>query len=236
MFAFDDSLVPPEHRACEKGLRPRWITLFEKLGINPAATAPLYADLVLRYTAPSRFYHDLQHVADVLAASDRLRSEVEDPLALQLAIWFHDAIYHTDGSVDNELLSAEFAVAELEKLGVAADCRQTVHALILDTRHREPPQTQDGRVIVDADLSTFAVPPARFDRHSADVRREFSHVPADLYCSSRITILTGMLARDHFYYTKTMCERHEEQARANLKRGIEQLKRGDLTFGVGQEV
>lgn len=230
MFEFDNSHIPSTYHAVEAELRPRWVSLCTQLALDPPDTAQIYADLVEHYTGETRFYHDLQHVADLLGMVDELVDEVDDGVAVRLAIWFHDVVYTTDGQQDNELLSADYAVREMGKVGVSADLLAKVHALILDTKHQKKPATQDGCVVVDADLSTFAVSREQFNRHSADIRREFWHVDPELYCTSRITLLCGMLERDPLYYTKTMRERHEATARANLKHAIGQLKRGDLNF------
>ncbi len=229
-FQFDNTLIPAAHRPVEAALRPKWIALCRQIGVDVAQTETIYADLIRHYTGEMRFYHDLQHVADVLAAADELAVEIENDAAVRLAIWFHDVIYATNGQQDNERLSADYAVCEMSGAGASADLLATVHALILDTKHQAKPKTQDGCVIVDADLSTFAVSRERFNQHSADVRREFWHIEPDLYCNSRIALLDNMLNRDPLYYTKTMHDLYDANARANLKHAIEQLARGDLSF------
>ena len=50
----------------------------------------LYDALLARYSEPRRRYHTLQHLAECFAAFD-----------VELALWFHDAIYNTRRS-DNE--------------------------------------------------------------------------------------------------------------------------------------
>lgn len=233
LFHFDNSVIPAAHRDVEEELRPKWVMLCEEIGVDFAQTTPIYDKLIRHYTGETRFYHDLQHIADVLAMADTLAAEIENSAAVQLAIWFHDVIYATDGQQDNELLSADYAVREMSRVGASADLLATVHALILDTKHQCKPKTQDGCVIADADLSTFSVSKEQFNQHSADVRREFWHVDPQFYCTSRIALLTNMLNRDQIYYTKTMRDLFDATARANLRHGIDQLKRGDLSFTSG---
>ncbi len=233
MFSFDNMQIPVAHREVEATLRPKWQQLCKQLGVDAAQTATIYRNLIAQYTGETRHYHDLQHIADVLAVAEALSDEIENAAAVQLAIWFHDVVYETDGNQDNELLSADYAVREMSRVGVSDDLLNTVHALILDTKHQARPETQDGCVIVDADLSTFAVDREQFDRHSADVRREFWHVDPELYCNSRIALLKSMLNRDPLYYTQTMHERYTSMAHANLQHAIEQLERGDLSFTSG---
>jgi len=65
----------------------------------------LYQDLVARYREPHRRYHTLQHLEECFARFDELRALAEHPRDVELAIWFHDAIYDTRRS-DNEARSA----------------------------------------------------------------------------------------------------------------------------------
>ena len=61
----------------------------------------LYQDLVARYREPHRRYHTLQHLEECFARFDELRALAEHPRDVELAIWFHDAIYDTRRS-DND--------------------------------------------------------------------------------------------------------------------------------------
>ena len=70
------------------------------------ADRSLYDALVARYSEPHRRYHTLQHLAECFAAFDEIAHLAEHPADVELALWFHDAIYDTRRS-DNEQRSAE---------------------------------------------------------------------------------------------------------------------------------
>ena len=72
-------------------LRPRWDRTLASLGIPAEAGAATFAALVKAYGAPDRYYHNLDHLASVLAELD---AAGERP-ALELAAWFHDAVYRS---------------------------------------------------------------------------------------------------------------------------------------------
>ena len=90
----------------------------------------LYQDLVARYREPHRRYHTLQHLEECFARFDELRALAEHPRDVELAIWFHDAIYDTRRS-DNEARSAAWGRS------VAGE---RVHDLVMATRHEAAPR------------------------------------------------------------------------------------------------
>ena len=93
-------------------LRDRWNHLLpdaQRLG----------EDLLARYAEEHRHYHDQRHLAEVLDAVDELAEYADDPDAIRLAAWFHDAIYDLEADPgENEEVSAQLAEAELAAYGV----------------------------------------------------------------------------------------------------------------------
>ena len=72
-----------------------------KMNVNP-----VYDNLVRHYCEPGRYYHDWTHLKHCLREFDRAAARMEIPDAVELALWFHDAVY-VPGGVDNEQLSAD---------------------------------------------------------------------------------------------------------------------------------
>ena len=66
-------------------------------GAGATAAGPVVAlagdDLVSRWQAPERRYHDVEHLAEVLDGVDALAPFARDVAAVRLAAWFHDAVY-----------------------------------------------------------------------------------------------------------------------------------------------
>lgn len=73
-------------------------------------TDDLRAELSDRWSQPHRRHHDVEHLNDVLAAVDILAAGGPsfDRDAVDLAVWFHDAVYEI-GRDDNEEQSAALA-------------------------------------------------------------------------------------------------------------------------------
>src|SRR5258708_12499884 len=67
------------------------------------------ADMIARYAEPHRHYHTIEHVRALLPLVSGIDAS--------LAVWFHDAIYDT-ARTDNEERSAELAAMALSELRV----------------------------------------------------------------------------------------------------------------------
>ena len=91
-------------------LRTGWHALAGARGAPGAEAAAAFADLAARYSEPTRHYHDLQHLEEVLDTVGRFQDQARDSAALGLAAWYHDAVYDTRAH-DNEEKSAAFARA-----------------------------------------------------------------------------------------------------------------------------
>ena len=182
-----------------------------------------YHALCASYTEPPRAYHNLSHVDQCLAAFDQLAARAEHPVAVELAIWFHDAIYDTH-LAENEARSAEFAVHTLGGMGLPAPICRHVAALILHTRHDQAPTTRDGEIIIDVDLAILASPREEYDDYEAQIRQEYAWVDAILFRSKRREFLTTLLHRSHIYHTPLFRTACEAPARHNLQRAIGMLE------------
>jgi predicted metal-dependent HD superfamily phosphohydrolase len=145
-----------------------------------------------------------------------------DPGAVQLALWFHDAIYDTHRS-SNEEESARWACETLAAAGAEPAMKDRVRSFILATKHDAAPVAPDARLTVDIDLSILGAPVARFDEYESQIRREYAWVPERVYAAERAKILRGFLARAAIYGTAFFANALEGQARSNLERSLSRL-------------
>jgi len=181
--------------------------------------AVLAARLLAAYAEPQRHYHATQHLRECLALFDTVRGLAEQPAEVELALWFHDAIYSvTQGG--NEAASAQWAREELAAAGVAAARIARIEALILATRHDAVPLDVDQRLLVDIDLAILGAPRERFDEYERQIRAEYAHVPEALFAAKRREILQGFVTRPAIYATEWFRASHESAARANLARAL----------------
>ena len=185
------------------------------------------ARLLGAYGSPERAYHDLRHLTEVLERVDELAAEATDPDLVRLAAWFHDAVYDTaydtatetaaGGAESSEERSAVMAADALRSLRVApAACDEVARLVRLTADHAPEPDDANGCVLCDADLAVLARDPAGYAAYTADVRREYAHVPEEVFRRGRSAILRGLLEQPTLFRTPLARDRWEPAARANL--------------------
>jgi predicted metal-dependent HD superfamily phosphohydrolase len=208
-----------ELQSIEDAMRERWIRLWR--GLNPEQEATVCLEwLIGRYSEPHRHYHTLQHIAECLREFDQAKHLAGDPTAVELAIWFHDAIYDPRAP-DNEEKSAEAAKECLEQLGTSAGSIDRVGQLVLSTKDHDPARDADAPVMVDVDLSILGRPEPRFWEYEAQIRQEYAWVPEEVFATKRAEVLERFLSRTRIYITDWFFSRYERQARTNLQASIQ---------------
>ena len=72
--------------------------------------------LLNAYGEPQRHYHTQQHLGECLALADTFKDEAERLDEIELALWFHDAVYDVRAH-DNEARSAQWSLTALRAAG-----------------------------------------------------------------------------------------------------------------------
>ena len=202
--------------------RQRWAKLWREIGAKDDGFT-VYQELIGLYSEPHRHYHNLQHIADCLNEFDSARHLARQPLTVELAIWFHDAVYNTRAS-DNEEKSAEMAKRRISESGGRDELSDAVAALVMATKSHNPSLHRDAPLMVDIDLSILGQREERFWRYESQIRGEYDWVPEGIFCTKRTEILERFLARERIYSTKHFFDRYEQKARANLQASVQKLK------------
>lgn len=191
----------------------------------PLAGADAVRDaLVQAYRDEARGYHDVRHLAEVLDRLDELSSSGErfDRIPVQLAAWFHDAVY--DAEPRAEQRSAAWARAALTGI-VDQKVVDEVERLVLLTAHHQVGEgDRNGAALCDADLAVLAAPGSRYSAYTTDVRREYGHLPDDEFSDGRAAVLRGLSGRRSLFATAYGREHWERAARANITRELRELR------------
>ena len=198
----------------------RWHGAWRALGLAPPVG--LCEALCERYREPHRAYHTLQHLAECFGWFDAARHLAERPAEVELALWFHAAVYEPRAS-DSEERSAAWAAEALRGAGAAAGGAARVADLVLATKHASAEGGVDEAVLLDVDLSILGAPSERFREYEAQVRREYAFVPDEAFSRGRAAILARFAARPRVYATDFFFARLEAQARANLRESLARL-------------
>ena len=186
--------------------------------------AQVYAELLVHYSEPHRHYHTLNHISDLLAEFDGVSALARHPGAMELAIWFHDAIYDSRAG-DNEEKSAELGRERISVAGGPPALADAVSTLIMATKLHDSSPHGDAPLLVDLDLSIFGKATDRFDEYETQIRQEYGWVPKPIFNAKRAEILERFFARARIYFTEHFFAKYEQMARLNLQRSIRKLRR-----------
>ncbi|MFO1225569.1 N-methyl-D-aspartate receptor NMDAR2C subunit [Roseateles sp.] len=175
--------------------------------------------LLARYAEPHRRYHSQQHLHECLVHLRPALHLTEHPGEVEIALWFHDAIYELKAQ-DNEAQSAQWAARALAAAGLSSDVCERVVALVMATRHAASPTAPDAQLLVDADLAILGATPERFAEYERQIREEYAWVPGWIFRRKRRAVLRQFLEREPLYATAHFRERLESAARRNLAQAI----------------
>ncbi len=200
--------------------KDRWLNLMKSMSL-PDSLAYFDA-LVAAYSERHRHYHTTQHINAMLRHFELTLKWSELPDELELAIWFHDAIYKPF-SASNEKDSADWAKKFLTENKYDESGIDRVYRLIMATEHNGEVLGQDEKLLVDIDLTILGSPEHVYDQFERNVRKEYRLVPTFIYRKKRKQILKSFLAQDSIFYLDYFKEKFERPARVNLSRAIEYL-------------
>jgi predicted metal-dependent HD superfamily phosphohydrolase len=205
------------------GKKTRFLALWARCVADESSSAEIaFARLVDLYGEPHRHYHTLNHIQHCLGEFDQAAALMNDPDAVEMALWFHDAIYQP-GASDNEWRSAEL-FRQWSAGRITTTFQQQVHDLVMATTHREPPDEGDAQFVVDIDLSSFGLPWEACERDGNLIRAEFPEVADDEYYPVHLRFLQILRGRPTFFFTEWFQQRYESVARENVARIIEGLR------------
>ena len=204
--------------------RDRFIALWERCLHAGAAddAGKVFGKVLAHYSESHRRYHTPHHIDHCLGQFDLATAEIDDPDGVEMAIWFHDVIYNVP-TTDNELRSAELFL-DITRDRVDESFGQSVYDMIMITRHPATPTSNDERVIVDVDLSSFALPWQEFKKDSENVRDEFPDRADEDFYSAHMKFMRSLLKRKRFFASEFFRRKYEKNARENVKRLIKEYR------------
>jgi predicted metal-dependent HD superfamily phosphohydrolase len=179
------------------------------------------------YSQPPRAYHNLEHIAQLLAVFDGVARLAEDRDLVEFAIWLHDCVYVAERA-DNEERSEDAAGMIAGLLGCAPEFIARVRACIAATRHSNPPGRGDTALVADIDLSILGAPAAEYDAYRHAIRREFAFASDEQFLAGRTAFVLRMLDKDRIYATPHFFRTLEAPARVNLHRELDELHAGRI--------
>lgn len=218
-----------------------------------------FQQLYERHTEAGRHYHTVVHLHEMLKYLKIMEGSASfgsmDASVLRLAIFFHDAIYNPK-SARNERESKELLDQFWKELQdhnlfqLSTEEADRVHhrvsTLILATEKHQVLEVPTNdlevqsstypwslvelqKIFLDVDMAVLGKEPEAYLAYAALVRKEYIHVPKDMYCSKRAEILQGFVDRPTpIFLTSLVHETLEASARKNLVDEVAMLKQGRI--------
>ena len=212
---------------------PQWlfssfVEAMQEIGAT-ASEAELMAearDLVDRWNEPTRHFHTVRHLMNVLAHIDELSQTAHDPDVLRVAAWYHGAVLNL--AVEAQINGAEpssiaracvnLATKQLVELGVSDDVAVRIGELItLMALHKASPDDVDAQVLIDAELADLAATPQDYKKYRSSVRAEYSNVDDATFYQARRLVLKRLLAKPKLFYSPMGEQEWEPRARQNIE-------------------
>lgn len=204
--------------------RDKFLDLWQRIGAKGDGLA-VFDNLKKLYSESHRKYHNANHIHQCLEQFEYVRHLPNDPEAVEMAIWFHDAIYDPRCR-NNEFESALFAFSALKDMELRSDWRAWVYILIRSTKHSslQPEEKEiDIQVINDIDLLSLGKPWGEFVLDSIHIREEYSRISDADFRVRRCKFFWKLLKRSNIYQTQYFHNKYEIRARENLERWIKEF-------------
>lgn len=217
-------------------LHARMTELFRRFGVDAIRSAESVNYVLSHYADPTRHYHNLDHLRDCMVGVDWVEKDIgpwmtaarfTEIQAIELALWYHDLVYDSKRRMNEEISAAIFC-DHARELRLDAFVVEEVSAAILSTRHKAVPTSTVAKWVVDIDLNILRTPEPRFDDYERKIREEFDWVPDAQFIAGRTKVLQDLLDRDWIYSTPMFRRLYEGDARANLKRSLARLAKGEV--------
>ncbi|PWN71895.1 phosphohydrolase [Chryseobacterium phosphatilyticum] len=169
-------------------------------------------------------YHNLQHTISVVAASEIMAAyyqyEERPKALLMIAAWFHDTGYPATRGINHELASTEIAEDFLKKNNVSHEEIDFVKRCILATKMPQNPQTEEEKILCDADLHHFSLP--NFFEYNEKLHKERENIleksiPKEEWLADTLKLMSA-----HSYFT-SYAEAHYNPGKENNSNQIKKI-------------
>lgn len=186
----------------------------------------IFTDVLTRYAAADRYYHNGGHLAELAAHWREFKDELSDAATVGLALFFHDVIYDA-ARTDNEAQSASYAASRLKDMGFdAVDITRVEDLIEMTASHNAPAGDFDAALMLDMDMAVLGAEPNQYQKYAQAVAAEYSKTySAGDYARGRLSMfIEPSLEKENLFLTDKFRQRYQEQARRNLRAEIVTLE------------
>jgi len=195
--------------------------LLSNIGFSANDIQKNWLDLEKAYSGKSRHYHNLTHIKDMIMSFDNYHNQLDNPNEILFSIFYHDVVYSASKK-DNELKSAEYALAILPENTTLN--KQLVFDAICATQQHQHNIMEDINWLIDFDLKILARDWDDYKIYFEQIRKEYRIYPDFLYKPGRAKALKHFLEHEFIFQTEEFRKLYEEKARVNIEKEISILK------------
>lgn len=195
--------------------------LLSNIGFSANDIQKNWLDLEKAYSNKSRHYHNLTHIKDMIMSFDNYHNQLDNPNEILFSIFYHDVVYSASKK-DNELKSAEYALAILPENTTLN--KQLVFDAICATQQHQHNEVEDINWLIDFDLKILARDWNEYQIYFEQIRKEYRIYPDFLYKPGRAKALKHFLEHEFIFQTEEFRKLYEEKARLNIEKEIRILE------------
>lgn len=182
----------------------------------------LWLEIFTKYSETKRHYHTIDHLEAMINDLKEVKDKITDWDTTILAVFYHDIIYKASSNT-NEGDSAKLAMQRLATIGYPADKIAKCANMILATKQHETTEDTDTNFLIDADLAILGKSTEDYLKYTEQIREEYFIYPDFMYTSGRKKALNHFLQMDKIYKTEYFANKHEVQARTNIKNELDEM-------------
>eukprot|EP00897_Mesotaenium_endlicherianum_P004119 jgi/Mesen1/3735/ME000204S02996 len=218
----------------------RWVALLSRLGVastnksegegkgaGEGLAEKWWRVLEGRYGEGQRHYHSLAHVQALFRLYHEYAHFIQDPAAVQLAIFFHDAVYDPCCTVKggNERASADLFDDFAAEASLPSTLAQEVRKYIEQTSDHLAAHGASGDLawFLDLDMAVLGSPTDEYRAYADAIRKEYGHIDDAKFARGRRNFLQALLDAPQVFHTKPMQAMLAGKLRNNVLAELAQL-------------
>jgi predicted metal-dependent HD superfamily phosphohydrolase len=198
-------------------LKETFIQLITKYTDSSMLCDRLWAEIEKAYSGSKRHYHNLLHLTNLLDQLTTVKSEIANWEAILFSLYYHDIVYNTL-KTDNEEKSAALAEKRMREIQVPAHIIELTRQQIIATKSHNTSANADTNYFTDADLSILGCDWDEYAAYFNKIRKEYAVYPAIIYNPGRKKVLQHFLQMERIFKTEIFYQLYEARAKLNLQK------------------
>ena len=176
-----------------------------------------YSHIFNEYSSDDRFYHNKDHLRQVLIEWGEVEHLLDQPYLVCLALWYHDIVTGKHHEFTSAAVAGTFTGLSTQQIEYVMECvRSTFPNDMVHGR-------SDLNYTSDIDMSILGKSSIEYDIYKTNIRREYMLTPYPMYNEGRTRFLRGLMDRPSIYKTRFFRYRYESQAIYNINTELQEL-------------